>query len=258
MKNYISIPEPCHEDWGKMTPKEQGRHCDKCNLTVVDFSSMSTPDVLNYFKNNKGRICGRVNQSQLYHPNELSQKLKKFLYVLVVVFLPFVPYTSDGQIETEDQIENDIKITAIKGKLVDENGHPIPYASINIFEQGVLKGYDKTDFNGNYKVKLSRSGTYDLKISSVGYESLDIKNIQLKKNQNLRLDPPPMRINKKQLARVVIKAPPKDIIMGGVGGICVLHDDNNKINEPTEFHRLDPFHPNRQIIYNYELRQMGR
>ncbi len=57
------IPNPCHENWDKMTPDEQGRFCSVCSKTVVDFTRMSDNEVLNYFSNYKnGSICGRIKK----------------------------------------------------------------------------------------------------------------------------------------------------------------------------------------------------
>jgi len=62
----ISIPMPCIESWDKMTPKENGKHCDSCNKLVVDFTTMPTQDVLLYFVNNKSqKICGHFYQDQI-------------------------------------------------------------------------------------------------------------------------------------------------------------------------------------------------
>jgi hypothetical protein len=44
----INIPTPCHEDWNAMIPNAQGRHCNACVKTVVDFTSM-TDDEVKYF-----------------------------------------------------------------------------------------------------------------------------------------------------------------------------------------------------------------
>jgi len=41
MSSY-HIPEPCHEDWGRMSPAERGRHCAVCDKTVVDLSDRSS------------------------------------------------------------------------------------------------------------------------------------------------------------------------------------------------------------------------
>jgi hypothetical protein len=40
MSSY-HIPEPCHEDWERMTPTERGRHCASCDKVVVDLSACS-------------------------------------------------------------------------------------------------------------------------------------------------------------------------------------------------------------------------
>lgn len=37
----IRIPEPCNEDWGRMTPEQRGRFCGACQKKVHDLSAMS-------------------------------------------------------------------------------------------------------------------------------------------------------------------------------------------------------------------------
>lgn len=66
-RNYkISIPEPCSEDWNKMTPNENGRFCLSCSKTVVDFTSMLPEEIQQYIIQNQGnKICGRFKKSQL-------------------------------------------------------------------------------------------------------------------------------------------------------------------------------------------------
>jgi hypothetical protein len=68
MKTYysISIPEPCHEDWNKMTPKDKGRFCDSCSKTVIDFTKMNSNEIQDFMTQNQGqRICGHFKQTQL-------------------------------------------------------------------------------------------------------------------------------------------------------------------------------------------------
>ncbi len=60
----VHINEPCNENWGQMTPKEQGRHCDKCEKVVVDFTQLSDAEVIQYLHANKN-TCGRFNNWQL-------------------------------------------------------------------------------------------------------------------------------------------------------------------------------------------------
>ncbi len=65
-KYKITIPEPCHEDWNKMTPNDNGRFCISCAKTVVDFTTMLPEEVQCFFiKNQDKSICGRMSKSQL-------------------------------------------------------------------------------------------------------------------------------------------------------------------------------------------------
>jgi hypothetical protein len=49
-----------------MTPAENNqRHCASCAKNVVDFSSMSTDEILHFFQANTGSVCGRLRQDQL-------------------------------------------------------------------------------------------------------------------------------------------------------------------------------------------------
>jgi hypothetical protein len=61
MNNRLKIETPCHEDWTKMSPNKEGRHCGVCDKTVVDFTVMSQGEITNYLSNNyKAQICGRI------------------------------------------------------------------------------------------------------------------------------------------------------------------------------------------------------
>jgi hypothetical protein len=66
-RNYkITIPEPCHENWDKMTPKDNGRFCISCSKTVIDFSTMLPEEIQHFFiQNQNNKICGRFENWQL-------------------------------------------------------------------------------------------------------------------------------------------------------------------------------------------------
>lgn len=62
----ISIPQPCSEDWNKMTPQEQGRFCDSCQKCVVDFTGFTDEQLYKYFSEHRGKeVCGRFQNWQL-------------------------------------------------------------------------------------------------------------------------------------------------------------------------------------------------
>lgn len=60
----LNISKPCEENWLAMTPNNQGKLCQKCDKTVVDFTQFNDFEVLEYLKNSS-KICGRFNDSQL-------------------------------------------------------------------------------------------------------------------------------------------------------------------------------------------------
>ena len=65
-KYKLTIPEPCTENWDKMTPNESGRFCLSCSKTVVDFTSMLPNEVQHFFIQNQNQnVCGRFKKSQL-------------------------------------------------------------------------------------------------------------------------------------------------------------------------------------------------
>ncbi|MET4107059.1 hypothetical protein [Hymenobacter sp. UYP22] len=58
---YLTIPQPCHEDWQLMTPTERGRFCQACRKEVLDFTDMAPADILHIVRQAPGgSVCGRI------------------------------------------------------------------------------------------------------------------------------------------------------------------------------------------------------
>ena len=111
MPKYLSIqvPEPCHEDWNNMTATEQGRHCNACAKTVVDFSVMTDAQVLNYFKKDTGATCGRFHNTQIENdiliPTKQIPWLKYFFTISIPAFLFSLKINAQAKIDSA-KIEN--------------------------------------------------------------------------------------------------------------------------------------------------------
>jgi len=105
MKTAFNIPNPCSEDWSKMTPTEKGAYCDKCQFEVIDFTAMEPEEIKATLKAQAGKkTCGHVSKVQLemvnsdYHLWEnqtVSIFRSKFLYACLMVF-GFTLFTSCG------------------------------------------------------------------------------------------------------------------------------------------------------------------
>lgn len=120
----LSIPKPCHEDWGSMTPNEKGRHCAVCAKTVTDFTQMSDDEIKQFFLNKKAgeSTCGRFTNKQLHQITiELPANIyyipmplwKKFLAASLIIFgttLFSCNTNTLGKPQTENELTGDIAI----------------------------------------------------------------------------------------------------------------------------------------------------
>ncbi|MEN2399659.1 hypothetical protein GKZ90_0007715 [Flavobacterium sp. MC2016-06] len=126
-KNHkITIPKPCHEDWDKMNPKDNGRFCLSCTKTVIDFTQMLPEEIQHYFISNQNKsICGRFKNTQLDEiiiqiPSQVlysqTQYHKMFLLALFIAMgtTLFSCQDKDGNKQKIDKVE------VIKDTLIHE------------------------------------------------------------------------------------------------------------------------------------------
>jgi hypothetical protein len=126
----ITIPTPCHEDWNKMTAKEQGRHCNVCSKTVVDFTAWQPQEILLHFKANKN-VCGRFTTDQLNEPIPTQEDFAKqiayfnistvkkmaaiFLFVVMVGGSSCNENTLQGDVITKDYSSKKTPVQHLQG-----------------------------------------------------------------------------------------------------------------------------------------------
>lgn len=206
MKNEISvyIPEPCHENWNNMLPADKGRFCNACAKQVIDFSMMSDTQIIDYFKNSTGRVCGRFTEDQLQRSLQpVTQPKKKAWWMAMTMPLLFLFNKSQaqqckivgdttialseikitevlGKIAVRSINDSDLKKDKIIGKIVDTDGNPVPFGRILSQKTGISinnqpSGYFEFETNEFY---------FDdtLNFAAINYESIDIPVMQLKNN----------------------------------------------------------------------------
>jgi len=198
-KIQLQIPKPCHEDWNKMTLVQQGRFCDSCEKKVVDFTGMNDEQVLAFFrKPTTGSVCGRFLNDQLNRDIVIPRKripwLKYFFQFALPIFLTSLKSSAQGNIVIKEKITTNCTqrtlgmvapsklrqkeiINKIKGRVVDEKGNGISYASVII--NGTREGA-ACDSLGNFMLHLKNiDELITINASAVGYEnsSITLKNI---------------------------------------------------------------------------------
>lgn len=188
-KLQLTIPEPCHENWQQMTPTQQGRFCNACAKEVIDFSTMTDIQVLNYFTNlTNEKVCGRALPEQLDRTLSRPEPPKKRLFwywnyfVMFLIFFgkgntakaqtcvkPATELTPADNLGVRGQITTTTGKRVISGKVTDGNGVPISFASVQI--KGTKTGVS-ADANGAYSIRVNSNAL--LIISGSGYKEAEV------------------------------------------------------------------------------------
>jgi hypothetical protein len=209
-KMQITIPQPCHESWDKMTQAEQGKFCGSCQKVVVDFSKMTDAELLSYFKKPKDSVCGRFKEEQLHRvitpqPKRLPW-IKYFFQIAIPAFLFSMKASSQqrtlgrvvainedsikrkdcvpdvekalqgslGTVSVNKQISE--KTNVVAGKVVTESGEPIPFATVII--KGSTQG-TACDSVGRFRLNY-KGEEITVQVSAMGYET---KELSISKDQ---------------------------------------------------------------------------
>ena len=205
-KINLTIPTPCHENWDKMTPVEKGRFCGSCQTQVVDFSIMTDHELAQFFKKpSSGSLCGRFMTGQLHRDIDMPKKRIPWLKYFFQMALPalFLTKASAQQTRNSKAVVNDtdttnMKVTndnrilglvlpttfsgradttiiespitkqkTIKGKVTDEKGEAIPFATITLTNSGNII---VADAKGMFSFDVNNSLGY-LLVASTGFEA---------------------------------------------------------------------------------------
>jgi hypothetical protein len=191
-KIHISIPKPCGENWNKMTSSEKGKFCASCQKDIIDFTSASNREILNYYNQNS-KVCGRFTGSQL-NRNIFIAKEKSSIWMFVtasiITFFGLGSQTAKAQesIKTEQtdkkQLDDSTAIE-IKGEspyhgiVYDENKTPTP--GVNVMIKGT-KIMTQTNFNGEFSVEAKKGDI--LIFTYIGYNPVEFK---LKNNSEIAI-----------------------------------------------------------------------
>jgi hypothetical protein len=216
----LNIAEPCHENWQKMTPQQQGRFCGSCQKTVVDFTMMSDQEVLNYFLKADHNVCGRFADDQLNKELKVTEKKKRFswTYVWNILVVTFLAVKADAQVEpkpktpvaTIDHLPkmmgkvayvpptNSEKPISIRGNVIDgKNNQPVIGASVSIKGTGLGGTVNNA---GKFKVKVDNKEAIVLEFSAIGYETLTLDVSDFANLQNIQVTLKPAATNLKEVS----------------------------------------------------------
>jgi len=202
---FITIKEPCHEGWEKMSISEKGKFCSSCKKEVYDFSNSSIDAIKLAYLESKDGLCGhipvRVLQEQ-YLDKEVQKAhfafLKKFYLATLLCFGASLFTVDDAKASTFYKVKlsffnliGETKDTiVVKGIVKDkETRQRIPFAHITVLHNGAIISSSITNINGEYEVKIPKEfSIVEFKATNLGYDTRLIKNITISINKTSIVD----------------------------------------------------------------------
>lgn len=162
----IRVDAPCQEDWQKMSQQEPGRFCQRCQHTVIDFSSFSDKELHQYFMEAATIPCGRFHHTQLNRviglpPDRLIKPRHTAPVAAAVLILFSLQLQAANEYSTVAQPLSGLTdrycdksngdSLQISGTVRDHDKKPLAQAEISF--NGELIG--KTDYEGRFSFTIS-------------------------------------------------------------------------------------------------------
>ncbi|QXP54092.1 carboxypeptidase-like regulatory domain-containing protein [Cellulophaga sp. HaHa_2_1] len=191
MKNSISVSvkKPCSEKFSTFSTTDKGGFCGSCEKEVIDFTTMSKSEILNYLCTATNSTCGRFKTSQLNDLQMTNSNVSPFNFLtksIGAMSFSLLSLCAISSVNAQDEalstsvqtalVSNPEAITnttqsnkyKVKGLVVDQENLPLPGVSV------VLKGTNEgvsTDFDGNFEFSRRLSEGDVLVFSYVGYDT---------------------------------------------------------------------------------------
>jgi len=197
----LSVDKPCSQDWHKMTPQEQGRFCDSCQHTVIDFTGFTDEQLFRFFIEHRGqKVCGKFSSMQLNRQINIPPQPHSRLYKWIVaagLALVFTAAPGDSAFakapwacelaeheQPDDKNEEHKKTTnntyEIKGTILDNRGNPVIGATLVFKRDDQEYGRTYTTIDGSFSTVMKK-GNYLLYASCPGYNLPDVIVVRQKK-----------------------------------------------------------------------------
>lgn len=198
----IEIAKPCAENWDKMTNVEQGKFCSSCNKIVIDFSTKSSAEIINFFENKNDRVCGRfttiqLNQVNYYLAIPKTNNWLKYMGVLAIGAMVFTSNASAQKIvgkpavsvqyQTSPGNKKQPKTNIIYGYVFNKNK---PVSRAKVYIDGIAKPAI-TNAMGRYEFLLPLDINYEannfLSCTKDDFSALIPVKFSSSKQENLKL-----------------------------------------------------------------------
>jgi hypothetical protein len=187
-KLTLSIANPCHEDWDKMTDDAKGKFCGSCEKQVIDFTRMSESQLVAFFKKPGGLVCGRFRADQLDQQMNIPKKRIPWIRYFFTISLPAFLFSMKAGAQIKGEIADTVFVPkytknlmpgkvakapeqiAVTGNVIDADGNPVPFATVMVKHSKIGVAADE---NGFFSFKANLQYPITLEASAAGFESAE-------------------------------------------------------------------------------------
>ena len=167
-KIQLLLTNPCSENWDDMQSTATGRYCDNCEKHIIDLTTKSDAELIQFFKKKNDNVCGRLFASQFNR--ELVQPTPKinwqWLMPLAIGAMlispaqanklrPLVIHHEQGSASPKPSVSRPISppvaLANISGQITDQlNGAPLK--GVKIRQKGFENVLALTDSAGKFEL----------------------------------------------------------------------------------------------------------
>jgi hypothetical protein len=197
----LKIENPCSQNYASMQKTTHGAFCNSCQKQVIDFTTMSNQQILNYLANNKAGACVRIQNQQLNQLNLIIdaniiytniRPWKKFLAIVLICFSTFLIACNTTPKAKPVMPKANITLSFKKQLKVNLLDTPFKWDFTNIYSNRFLIG----------DIEIVASHTLGLMVWPIDTLAIDTP---LLKVDTLQLDTANLQVNKNVLDTNLLK-----------------------------------------------------
>lgn len=167
----LILTNPCSKQWDDLQQAGSGRYCDHCEKNIIDLTTKSDAELIQFFKNKEDNVCGRLLSSQLDRklvlpPPKINWHWLMPLAVGAIVVSPAHAQTlrpvmvhSDQtsllvQASAEPSVKTPLLTDIISGSVVD-NVTGKPLKGVKVIQKGFENVLAITDSTGRFELSIT-------------------------------------------------------------------------------------------------------
>lgn len=166
----LVLTKPCKQQWSDIERADGNHHCSRCEKNILDLTTKSDKELIQFFRNKNDNVCGRVLASQLNRDLVLPSSRLNWNWLVPFALSAFIVSPALAQnlksaIVNKDQHPKPSSSTIelshtppplvilITGRVVNNlNGHPL--SGVEIRKKGDEKVMAITDTTGTFELSI--------------------------------------------------------------------------------------------------------